>query len=138
MIVLDTNVLSEMMKPLPSTRVVRWINARPVSRLFTTTITMAEVLYGLEIAPPGKRRSALDKEIENTFEKDFVGRILPFDVDSARAFADITANRRKLGRPIGLMDAQIAAIAQSQGAAIATRDIRDFQDCGVDLIDPWA
>jgi toxin FitB len=137
-IVIDTNVLSELMKPLPSARVVRWMNERPVSRLFTTTITMPEVLYGVEILPVGKRRIALHHAVETMFGNRFAGRILSFDVDAAHAYAEISAKRRKLGRRIGEMDAQIAAIARSHGAAIATRDIDDFQDCGVQLIDPWA
>jgi toxin FitB len=138
MIVVDTNVLSEMTKPMPATKVVSWMNSWPVSQLFTTTMTMAEILYGLQLTPLGKRRMALQKAIETMFEVKFAGRILSFDQDAARAFGDISASRRKLGRPIGPMDAQIAAIARSQGAAVATRDIGDFQDCGVPLFDPWA
>jgi toxin FitB len=138
MIVVDTNVLSEMMKPLPSAQVVRWMNTWPVLRLYTTTIPAAELLYGLHLTPSGKRRNVLRQEIKNTLEKDFSGRILTFGLDAARAFADIASQRRRMVRPIMEMDAQIAAIARSQGAAIATRNISDFQDCGVPLIDPWA
>jgi predicted nucleic acid-binding protein len=111
---------------------------QPAFELFTTSITVAELVYGLHLLPPGKRRTALQYEIENKFYNEFADRMLSFDRDAALAFAEITASRRKLGRPIGLMDAQIAAIARSQGTAIATRDISDFQDCGVPLIDPWA
>jgi predicted nucleic acid-binding protein len=137
MIVVDTNVLSEVMKPVPSVAVLRWMAARPAASLFTTTITLGEVLYGLEIVPHGKRRTALQRAIGTIFEVEFSGRILTFDRDAARAFADISARCRRLGRPIGELDAQIAAIAQSRGAAVATRNISDFQDCGVELIDPW-
>jgi predicted nucleic acid-binding protein len=138
MIVVDTNVLSELMKPMPAIKVVSWMNSWPVSQLFTTAITMAEVLYGLQLVPAGKRRMALQQASKTMFEVKFAGHILSFDQDAAGTFADISAARRKRGRPIGIMDAQIAAIARSQGAAIATRDISDFQDCGVPLIDPWA
>jgi predicted nucleic acid-binding protein len=138
MIIVDTNVLSEMMRPAPSARVVHWMAARPASGLFTTTITLGEVLFGLELVPAGKRRIALEKAIGTMFEHEFAGRIVAFDGDAARAFADISARCRRLGRPIGELDAQIAGIARSQGAAIATRNVRDFADCGVELIDPWA
>jgi len=138
MIVVDTNVLSEVMRPIPSGKVARWMAERPASSLFTTTITLGEVLYGLELVPSGKRRVALQQAIEKMFEEEFSGRILTFDRDAARAFADISARRRRIGRPIGEMDGQIAGIARSRGAAIATRNVLDFQDCGVQLIDPWS
>jgi predicted nucleic acid-binding protein len=138
MIVVDTNVLSEVMKPVPAGKVLRWMASRAPSGLFTTTITMGEVLYGLALVPHGKRRIALEQAIETMFEDKFAGRILAFDREAARAFADISANCRRLGRPVGELDAQIAAIARSQGAAVATRNVRDFKDCGVELIDPWS
>src|ERR1700690_4405782 len=99
MIVVDTNVLSEVMKPVPSGEVLAWMAARPASGLFTTTITLGEVLYGLEIVPHGKRRTALERAIGIMFEDEFAGRILTFDRDAARAFADIAAGCRRLGRP---------------------------------------
>jgi|SRR5579863_467500 len=138
MIVVDTNVLSEAMTPVPSREVIRWMAAHPASVLFTTTITVGEMLFGLELVPAGRRRVALQQAIRTMFDVEFAGRILAFDMDAARAFADISARRRLLGRPIGELDAQIAGIARSQDAAIATRNVRDFRDCGVELIDPWA
>jgi predicted nucleic acid-binding protein len=138
MIIVDTNVLSEVMRPTPLARVVRWMAACPASSLFTTTIALGEVLFGLQLVPAGKRRTALEKAIRTMFEEEFAGRIVAFDIDAARAFADISAGCRRLGRPIGELDAQIAGIARSQGAAVATRNVRDFADCGVELIDPWA
>jgi predicted nucleic acid-binding protein len=138
MIVVDTNVLSEVMRPVPSFKVVRWMAERPAVSLFTTTITIGELLYGLELVPSGKRRVALQQAIRAMIDDEFAGRILTFDQDAARAFADISAACRRLGRPIGELDAQIAGIARSRGAAIATRNVRDFRDCGVELIDPWA
>jgi predicted nucleic acid-binding protein len=129
--------VSEVFKPLPSGKMLRWIAAQPAFELFITSITVAELLYGLHLLPPGKRRTELQYAIENKLN-EFVDRILSFDRDAASVFAEITASRRKLGRPIGIMDAEIAAIAPHQGGAIATRDISDFQDCGMPLIDPWA
>jgi toxin FitB len=137
MIVVDTNVLSEGMMPVPSRNVIRWMAAHPASVLFTTTITVGEMLFGLELVPVGRRRVALQQAIRAMFDVEFAGRILAFDMDAARAFADISARCRRIGRPVGELDAQIAAIARSRGAAVATRNVRDFQDCGVDLIDPW-
>jgi predicted nucleic acid-binding protein len=106
--------------------------------LFTTTITMGEVLFGLELIPSGKRHNALQHAIETMFEDQFADRILTFEQDAAKAFADISARCRRLGRPIGEVDAQIAAIARSRGASVATRNVSDFKDCGVELIDPWS
>jgi toxin FitB len=126
-----------VMRPVPSGKVVRWMASHPASVLFITTITLGEVLFGLRLVPAGKRREALQKAVETMFEERFAGRILPFDRDAARAFADISAKCRRLGRPVGELDAQIAGIALSQDAAIATRNVRDFRDCGVELIDPW-
>jgi len=138
MIVLDTNVLSEAMKPSPSDRVLRWLAAHPPERLYTTTLSQAEILYGLELLPEGKRRSALQAAVGALFEEDFSGRILPFDGEAARMFARIAAARRAMGRPIAQFDALIAAIARSRGAAVATRNAEDFAGCGVAVINPWS
>jgi len=138
MIVLDTNVISEMMKPRASDTVCQWMAAQVEGAMYTTSITLAEVHYGLELLPVGKRRSALEEATEIMFEQTLNGRILLFDEDAARVFAQIMAKRDRLGKPMGEMDAQIAAIARSRGAAVATRNTRDFADCGIKLIDPWA
>jgi predicted nucleic acid-binding protein len=138
MIVLDTNVLSEAMKPSPSVQVLRWMAGQPAGLLFTTAINRAEILYGLELLPKGKRHTALWSAAEAMFEKDFAGRILPFDTEAAGMFAEIAAERRKLGRPISQFDAQVAAIARAHGAAIATRNTSDFDRCGVVVVDPWS
>lgn len=137
MIVLDTNVLSEALKPLPSLIVLHWLAAQEPSAVFTTTITQAEVLYGIETLPPGKRRMRLLAAVEKMFAEEFEGRILPFDEDAARAFARIVAARDAAGRPISQFDAMIAAIASSHRAAVATRNTADFLHCGLDLINPW-
>ena len=138
MTILDTNVLSEVMRPLPTAKVLRWLATHSASRLFTTTITQAEILYGLELLPKGKRRAALQSAVEAMFAEDFAGRILPFDSDAARVFPQIAASRRALGRPITQWDAQIAAIARSRGASLATRNTGDFEHCGITVLNPWS
>jgi predicted nucleic acid-binding protein len=138
MIILDTNVLSETMKPQPSFEVFRWLASHPPEQIFTTTITQAEILYGVELLAKGKRRTALSAAVDAVFEEDFAGRILPFDVEAARAFAGIAADRRASGRPIAQFDAQIAAIARSHGAAVATRNTQDFENCGIKVLNPWS
>jgi predicted nucleic acid-binding protein len=137
MIVLDTNVLSEVMRVSPSPTVLRWLAKQTPARVFTTTITQAEILYGLGLLPAGKRRATLEAAAAEMFEKDFTGRILPFDSDAARVFPQIVIARRKAGRPCTQFDAQIASIARCRGAALATRNVGDFEHCGVALIDPW-
>lgn len=138
MIILDTNILSELMKPSPSERVLRWLDAQPAASLFTTTVTEAEIRYGLALLPNGKKRRAFEKAASDMFEEDFDQRILPFDRAAAAVFADVAATRRASGRPIAALDAQIAAIAQSRGAAMATRNMADFENCGITVIDPWS
>ena len=136
--ILDTNVFSELMKPVPSPRVVQWVGDRvSIGELFLTTMTVAEVLFGIEIMPRGKRRDSLLADAEATFEEDFSGRIAPFDESAARAFPEIAAIRRSRGRPISLFDAQIAAIARAHGALLATRNTADFEGCGVRVVNPW-
>ena len=137
MIVLDTNVLSEAVRPAPARRVLDWLAAQPPSSLFTTTVTEAEFLYGLALLPAGKRRTSLEEAARRMFEQDFAQRVLPFDRAAASAFATIAATRRKKGQPISEFDAQIAAIARTHGAAVATRNVGDFQDCGIEIVDPW-
>jgi len=137
MIVLDTNVLSETLRPLPSPRVLEWMRAEPASALFTTAITEAELFYGIARLPPGRRREALEVVVERIFSEDLAGRVLPFDSAAAREFADIAARRRVEGRPISDGDARIAAIARSRGASLATRNVADFAGCEVQIIDPW-
>jgi len=138
MIVLDTNVVSEATKLRPDPEVRRWLAAYPPERLFITTVTQAEILYGLELLATGARRAKLQAAIDAAFAEEFAGRILPFDERAARAYGRIAAERRASGRPIAPFDAQIAAIALSRGAAVATRDVHDFEGCGVTVLNPWA
>jgi toxin FitB len=112
MIILDTNVISELMRPKPSAQVAIWIAQQPGTELFTTSITEAEIFYGIELLGRGKRREALLAAAEAMFSQDFAGRVFGFDSDAARGFAKIGAARRALGRPISHADAQIAALAQ--------------------------
>lgn len=137
MIVLDTNVLSEILRPQPDSRVMTWLVAQPARSLFTTTLTRAEILYGVRLLPKGRRWEKLDAAVNAMFDEDFLGRVLAFDNPAAAAFAEIAAHRKEAGRPISQVDAMIAAIAQSRGAVLATRNTRDFADCGVTLVDPW-
>src|SRR5215468_7242305 len=137
MIILDTNVLSELMKPTPSARVVAWAQKQSASELFTTAITEAEIFYGIEMLGKGKRRDGLLAAAEGMFTEDFAGRVLAFESDAARHFAGIAAHRRALGKPITHADAQIAAIARAHGAQLATGNGPDFADCSIVVIDPW-
>ncbi|MEZ5459711.1 MAG: type II toxin-antitoxin system VapC family toxin [Steroidobacteraceae bacterium] len=138
MIVLDTNVLSELLRAAPEPRVKRWIESQPAGALFTTTITQAEILLGVGMLPEGRKRSALTDAVRAIFNEDLAERVLPFDSDAALEFADIAARRRAIGRPISQLDAMIAATARSRGAALATRNVRDFEHCGIDVHDPWS
>jgi len=137
MTLLDTNVISESIKITPDTGVLLWLKSQPKSSLFTTSITQAEILYGIALLPKGKRKNRLITFSQKLFNDGFGGRILSFDTDTAQICADIVSGRRKSGKPISHSDAQIAAIARSKGAAIATRNIKDFEGCGIGLINPW-
>jgi predicted nucleic acid-binding protein len=137
MIILDTNVLSELMRPKPSPLVVTWAAKQPATELFTTSITEAKIFYGIQLLTKGKRREGLLAAAEAMFAEDFKGRIFGFESDAARVFSTIAAHRRALGRPISHADAQIAAIAQVRGAKLATRNVTDFENCDLAIVDPW-
>ena len=137
MIVLDTNVVSELLRTTPTPRVDAWLAAQDGAIVFFTSIGEAELRHGVALLPAGRRRALLAEAIEYILEEDFHDRILPFDREAARAYAAIAAERRAAGRPISQVDCQIAAIARSHGAVVATRNTRDYEGCGIDLIDPW-
>jgi predicted nucleic acid-binding protein len=137
MIVLDTNVVSELMKAVPDDGVERWLAGQPAASVFLCAVTEAELRYGLALLPDGRRRTALAEAMANMLEIDFAGRILPFDSAAAVAFAKVAAERRLAGRPISQLDAQLAAVARSRTAAMATRNVADFEGCGIEVINPW-
>ena len=137
MILLDTDVVSELMRPFTCSAVESWIANRPAASLLLSAVGEAELRFGLAIMPADRRRDAVTAEIEAMLRDDFADRILPFDSAAARAYAVIAANRRVGGRPIAEADCQIAAITRSRGMALATRNFRDFEDVGVDVLDPW-
>ncbi len=137
MIVFDTNVVSELMKSAPSPAVAAWMSGIVADDLFTTTVTVAEIFYGIEILPKGRRRDQLFREAEGMFSEDFGGRVLSFDERAAHEYAHIASERRLRGRPILFADAQIAAIARANNATLATRNTADFEGCGVKVINPW-
>ena len=137
MIVLDTNVVSELMRLVPDPAVMTWFSGQDSAGLHLTAVSEAELRTGAAILPAGRRRDRLAAEIDAVIGEDFAGRVLPFDSAAARAYATIAATRRSLGRPIPEADCQIAAIARARDAAVATRNAGDFAQCGIDVIDPW-
>ena len=137
MIVLDTNVISELMRPTPSPAVMDWVDQQPTADLHLTSVTVAELLYGIARLPLGSRRSKLADHVETMITTDFRRRVLPFDLTAAPHYADIAATRTATGRPISAPDAQIAATCRSHNAALATRNTKDFDKTGITIIDPW-
>jgi len=137
MFLLDTNVLSAIMAAEPAPAVAAWVSKQDLATLFTAAICRAEILAGLAIMPEGRRRSALEAAARDMFEEDFLGRVLPFDIAAADAYAELFAARRKAGRPPATVDLMIAAVAISNGVGVATRDIADFDGCGVAVVNPW-
>lgn len=135
--VLDTNVLSEIMKPQGLRKVKNWVITQPRENLFITSITQSEILYGIAILPDGKRKQALRESTQAMFVEEFTGQILAFEQKAAVGFAEIAANRKKIGKPISQADAQIAAICLVNNAAIATRNVDDFADCQIKIVNPW-
>lgn len=138
MIVLDTNVLSELMRPEPHPAVLAWIAAQPRAALYTTSINQTEILYGIALLPHSTRRAALAAAADAMFAEDLAGRILPYAAHASSRYAEIVTRRRQAGNPIDAFDALIAATAQVAGADVATRDVGGFEGCGLTVINPWA
>ncbi len=136
-IILDTNVISELIQPMGSSIIREWLVSQKGVSLYTTSITQAEILYGIQILPQGQRRQKLLDGALIVFEHYLGERILAFDQKAAELYSQIAAYRKKLGRPISQFDAQIAAICRVHQATLATRNTRDFLDCGIDLVNPW-
>jgi toxin FitB len=137
MIILDTNVLSEAMRHQPNAAVMEWLDAQTVETLFTTSVNIAEIAAGIDVLPEGKKRSGLIQTFEQLRKVALNQRILPFDEAAAIAFGQVIAQAKAAGFGIGFPDAQIAAIAISQGFVVATRDIQPFEVLGLQVINPW-
>jgi len=137
MIVLDTNVVSELLRASPTPAVEAWLTGQDSAAVYLTAISAAELRYGVAIMANGKRRVMLAEAVDGILEEDFRDRILPFDSAASVEYANIGAERRAMGRPISQFDCQIAAIARAHGATIATRNVGDFEGCGLEVIDPW-
>ena len=136
-VLLDTNVVSELIRKAPEPAVEAWAAGQALEDLFFSAVGEAELRYGAAILPAGRRRETLVSDIERMLRDAFEERVLPFDSDAARAYADIAAARRSAGRTVSPADCQIAAIARARNMAVATRNVRDFEDIGVEIVDPW-
>lgn len=138
MILLDTNVVSEPLRPAPETRVIEWIDAQPLETLFLSAVTVAELRAGVALLPAGKRRSGLQENLEKRVLPLFAGRVLPLDLTCTPAYAALMAQARAAGVAIATADGYIAAIAATNGFTVATRDTGPFEVAGVAVINPWA
>ncbi len=137
MILLDTNVFSEVMSPVPDPQVMAWIDSQEPNELWTCTIVVAEVLSGLDLMPDGRRQVRLREKAEQMFFKIFAGRIFDLDLAAAEVYGKVLKIRKSMGRPIDEMDGLIGATALVHGATLATRNIADFEHCGIPLVNPW-
>jgi toxin FitB len=137
MIILDTNVVAELMRPEPAPQVAGWVRDRDRQELRTTSITLAEIRYGIARLPGGRRKQVLLAAASDIF-RTFDDQVLPVDAAAAEHYAAIASNRERAGKPISGVDALIAAVCRSRGAALATRNLSDFEGTGVEIIDPWA
>ena len=137
MILLDTHVVSEVMKVSPSASVLRWLDDQSSSAVYVSAVTVGEIEYGLRILPDGRRRLQLKERFEQFIALAFAQRVLGYEEAAARLYGEIMGLRKELGRPMSVPDGQIAAIARSHGLSIATRNTRDFEECGVDLLNPF-
>lgn len=138
MIVLDTNVLSALMRREADPVVVAWLDTQPPESIWTTAITVFEIRFGLEILANGRRRRSLEDAFAKALDEDFDGRVLPFDQTAAEAAAAIAAEQRRAGRPVEIRDVEIAGIAAARKATLATRNTRHFEGTGIALVDPWS
>ncbi|MDR1441247.1 MAG: type II toxin-antitoxin system VapC family toxin [Bifidobacteriaceae bacterium] len=138
MIILDTNVVSEPLRPAPEPAVVAWLDAQAADSLYLTAVTVAELRLGAALLPAGKRRDAVQDAIEKDVIAGFAGRILAFDLGCSQPYADMVARARAAGQPVSTADAIIAAIAAANGMAVATRDTRPFGAIGLKVFNPWA
>jgi toxin FitB len=137
MILLDTNIVSELMKAAPSERVLAWLNDQDNEHLFISSITIAEISYGLRVLPDGKRRKLLEMRFEQFLNQAFAARVLEFDEAAAHIYGNIMGYRKEQGQPLSILDGQIAAIGLANNFAIATRNIKDFTNLAIELINPF-
>ena len=137
MIILDTHVVSEPLKPSPSARVISWLDRQSAETLFLTAISAAELLAGVAALPQGKRRRELERTLQTRVFPLFDGRVLPFDLAAASAFASVTAGAKAAGNTMGFADGAIAAVASANDFILATRNGRDFKGCDIKIVDPW-
>lgn len=138
MIVLDTNVLSALMRRETDPAVVAWLDLQPSESVWTTAVTVFEIRFGLDLLAPGRRRRQLEDAFSRALDEDFQGRILPFDREAAQEAAGRAAERRAVGKPVDFRDIEIAGIVSARRATLATRNARHFQDLRIELVDPWA
>ena len=138
MIVVDTNVLSDLWRVAPNPKVLAWMDAQVVETLFLSAITVAELRFGVAAMPPGKRRTIYQERLEREVLPAFAGRVLPFDLDASKAYGELMAQARAAGLAIGNADGYIAATAAARGLMVATRDTSPFKAAGLAVIDPWA
>ncbi len=137
MVIIDADVVSEMMRTEPNPQVVAWLSRQPVTKVHLTALSVAEILYGLKRMPEGKRRQDLEGRFQHVLETGFRGRVLAFDENAAVAYGAIMADRQAEGRPMSVVDGQIAAIAMTKGASLTTRTVKDFAGCGLELQNPF-
>ena len=138
MIVLDTNVLSALMRTAPEASIIRWLDGQPARSIWITSITLFEARFGLALLPAGKRRGAMTEALDRLIEVDLENRVLDFDASAASEAASLAARRQKAGRPVDFRDIQIAGIVLARRATLATRNVRHFQDTKLVVVDPWA
>ena len=138
MIVLDTNVVSEMMRPAPDSSVLNWLNTQIAGELWLNSVVVSELLFSIARLPAGARKRQLAETFAAMLEQDFAGRILPFDLEAAVIYAELAAGCEAKGRPVEMADAQIAAICLAQGAKLATRNLKHFGGLGMVLVNPWS
>ncbi|MFP4616423.1 MAG: type II toxin-antitoxin system VapC family toxin [Thiohalorhabdus sp.] len=137
MIVLDTNVISELMRPAPNADVVAWVDGLPAGELAVTAVTVAEVLYGIARLEDGQRKGMLGALARTMFEEEFGGRVLAFGAEEAEVYAELVARRHAQGSPISMADSQIAAVAVCRGARLGTRNVGDFAGLPLEVVNPW-
>jgi len=136
-IIVDTSIVAEMMRASPAPEVVSWMNDQEAATLFLTAITIGEIGHGLEMLPRGTRRLQLEQGFERVIAEAFAGRVLVFDEEAARHYGAVMGRRKEIGRPLSMLAGQIAAIARAKGSAVATRNVRDFDECGVEILNPF-